>query len=126
MRLGYNTNGLAHHDPLEAFELLAEIGYDSVALTIDHHLLSPFREDLAREVSQVRAAFERLRLRSVVETGARYLLDFRVKHEPTLVSPNPAARQQRVDFLCRAIDIAADLGSDCVSLWSGVVHDEAM
>src|SRR6185369_14190131 len=27
MLLGYNTNGLAHHDPFEAIELLAEIGY---------------------------------------------------------------------------------------------------
>jgi sugar phosphate isomerase/epimerase len=30
-----------------------------------------------------------------------------------------------VDFLCRAIDIAAELKADCVSLWSGVVRDGA-
>ena len=42
MLLGYNTNGFAHHDPAAALELLAEIGYRSVALTLDHGLLNPF------------------------------------------------------------------------------------
>ena len=36
MLLGYNTNGLAHHALLDAVELLAGIGYRSVAVTIDH------------------------------------------------------------------------------------------
>jgi len=42
--LGYNTNGFAHHDLFDAIALLAEIGYRSVAITIDHGALSP-RED---------------------------------------------------------------------------------
>ena len=33
MRLGYNTNGLAHHRLLDAIDLLADEGYQSVA----HH-----------------------------------------------------------------------------------------
>ena len=41
MFLGYNTNGLAHHDLFDAVELLAEIGYRGVAITIDHGALSP-------------------------------------------------------------------------------------
>ena len=45
MLLGYNTNGFAHHDPFEAIELLAEIGYKSVALTLDHGPLNPFAAD---------------------------------------------------------------------------------
>ena len=42
MLLGYNTNGFAHHDPFEAIEVLAEIGYQSVAITLDHGPLNPF------------------------------------------------------------------------------------
>lgn len=123
MLLGYNTNGLAHHDPFDAVELLAEIGYQSVALTIDHHCLSPFRSDHASDLSRMRGTLQRLGMRSVVETGARFLLDRNVKHEPTLMTADPAARQRRIDFYRRCIDIAASLGSDCVSLWSGILRE---
>jgi len=55
----------------------------------------------------------------VIETGARFLLDPRRKHQPTLLSESAAERQQRLDFLCRAVDIARALNSDAVSFWSG-------
>ena len=126
MLLGYNTNGLAHHDPFQAIELLAEIGYRSVAITLDHGPLNPYAADFAAQLDQLRRLLDRLGLRSVIETGARYLLDATTKHEPTLVSADADARQRRVDFLCRAIDAASDLASDCVSLWSGVVRDAAV
>lgn len=121
--LAYNTNGLAHHDLIDAIDLLAEIGYRGVAITLDHGALNPFDERLGGQLERVAAALERHRFRCVIETGARYLLDPRVKHEPTLVSADPARRARRADYLCRAIDIAAALHADCVSLWSGVVHD---
>jgi sugar phosphate isomerase/epimerase len=41
------------------------------------------------------------------------------------VSADPAARGRRIDFSRRAIDVAADLGAECVSLWSGVGRDAA-
>ncbi len=125
LRLAYNTNGLAHHDLLAAIDLLAEIGYSGVAITLDHGSLNPYDGRAAEQLDQVQAALARQRMRTVVETGGRFLLDPRVKHEPTLVTADPAGRARRVDFLCRAIDTAAALGSDCVSLWSGVVRDRA-
>jgi len=123
MRLGYNTNGLAHHATLDAIRLLAELGYQSVALTIDHHCLNPFAAQLAGHIDSLRRELERHGLRNVIETGARFLLDARVKHEPTLVSGGVDARQRRIDFLRRAIDIAVELKSDCVSLWSGILRE---
>jgi sugar phosphate isomerase/epimerase len=125
MHLGYNTNGLAHHEPLAAIELLAELGYQSVALTIDHDLLNPYRPGLPEQSAAIRKALAKHRMRSVMETGARYLLDPRQKHEPTLVSADRTARARRIEFLHRAIDLAAELESDCVSFWSGVLRDEA-
>ena len=125
MLLGYNTNGLAHHDPYDALELLADIGYQSVAITLDHGPLNPFAPGWPVEQERLKATLRRLNLRNVIETGARFLLDPRQKHEPTLVSPLPEARQKRIDFLRRAIDAAAYLESDCVSLWSGVRRDTA-
>jgi L-ribulose-5-phosphate 3-epimerase len=114
MLLGYNTNGFAHHDPFEALAVLAEIGYQSVALTLDHGPLNPFDDRWPVHVERLKDALRRLKLRSVIETGARFLLDPRHKHE-----------QRRFDFLRRAIDAAAYLDSDCVSLWSGTARDEA-
>jgi len=125
MLLGYNTNGFAHHELFAAVEVLAEIGYRSVAVTIDHHALSPTARDLRQQLGRLRRMLAGLSMRSVIETGARYLLDPRVKHEPTLVSRNAEARQRRIDFYRHAIRCAAELESDCVSLWSGVVRDGA-
>jgi L-ribulose-5-phosphate 3-epimerase len=125
MLLGYNTNGFAHHDPFEAIALLHEIGYRSVAITLDHGRLNPLVPAWPASLERLRAMLRDLGLRSVVETGARFLLSPRVKHEPTLVSPTPDERQTRIDFLRRAIDVAAYLESDCVSLWSGILRDGA-
>src|SRR5262245_21258018 len=123
MKLGYNTNGLACHRWTEALELLADLGYQSVAITLDHHCLDPYAEGLAHEVARMAGLLSRLKLTSVIETGARFLLDPRVKHEPTLMSANPDERALRIDFLRRAIDIACDLDSDAVSFWSGILRE---
>jgi L-ribulose-5-phosphate 3-epimerase len=125
MLLGYNTNGFAHHDPFDAIELLAEIGYKSVALTLDHGPLNPLASAWPAYLERLKETLRRLGLRSTIETGARYLLDPRRKHEPTLISPTEGEREKRIDFLNRAIDAAAYLDSDCVSLWSGARRDEA-
>ncbi len=123
MRLGYNTNGLAFHRWTDALELLADLGYESVAITLDHGCLDPYAEGLAHDVARMAAALSRLRLSSVVETGARFLLNPRAKHEPTLMAASADERALRIDFLKRSIDIACDLGSDAVSFWSGVLRD---
>jgi len=121
MLLGYNTNGFAHHDVFDAIALLAEIGYRSVAITIDHGVLAPsgnWRTQLRRLRSNLRS----YGMRSVIETGARFLLSPEQKHEPTLVSATPEERARRMDFYMHAVRCAAAMGSDCVSLWSGTLR----
>jgi sugar phosphate isomerase/epimerase len=125
MKLGYNTNGLAHHDLLDAIALLADIGYRGVAITLDHGALNPYDERTDSQLREVEAVLGARGLRCVIETGARFLLDSRTKHEPTLVTADPAGRERRIDFLCRAIDMAARLNAGCVSLWSGRLRDGA-
>jgi sugar phosphate isomerase/epimerase len=125
MFLGYNTNGFAHHRLEDAIDILADLGYAGVALTLDVHHLDPFADNLAQQVAWVARRLSRHRLRCVVETGARFLLDPRRKHQPTLLSGTPEERAIRLDFLKRCVDIAADLGADCVSLWSGAADGPA-
>jgi L-ribulose-5-phosphate 3-epimerase len=125
MRLGYNTNGLAHHRLLDAIALLADEGYESVALTLDAGALDPYEAPpaLALQVDSVRDALDRRGLSRVVETGARFLLNPRKKHDPTLMDPDPSRRAVRIDFLRRAIDLAVRLDAQAVSFWSGIVPD---
>jgi L-ribulose-5-phosphate 3-epimerase len=125
MLLGYITNGLTNVDPIQAIELLDSIGYRSIGFTLDHGMLNPFDNDFLEELDLVAERLHSLHMRSAIETGARFLLDPNVKHEPTLVTGDAAGRARRVDFLCRAVDAARALGSDCVSLWSGIVRDGA-
>ena len=79
----------------------------------------PATERLAEAKAMLRTAG----LRSVIETGARYLLDARQKHEPTLMTADADGRVRRMAFYRHAIRCAAELESDCVSLWSGVLRD---
>lgn len=125
MRIGFSTNSIGDIDPLAAVPMLADLGCRSLAITLDRHTLDPWAADLPAAIAGWRAAIAAAGMACVVETGARHLLDARVKHEPTLVSADAAARGRRIDLLCRAVDVAADLGAGCVSLWSGVVRDAA-
>ena len=118
LRFAYGTNGLGDHRLDDALAFLADEGYDGVALTLDHATIDPYADDVAARVAHVRRRLDDLGLRVVVETGARFLLDARRKHEPTLVSREGVER--RLDLYARAARIAADLGAPALHLWSGV------
>jgi len=124
MKIGYNTNGLAFHRWPDCLELLVEHGYQSVAITLDHHCLNPYGENLSDEIAIARERLQGHGLSCVIETGARFLLDSREKHEPTLISDNQQKRERRIDFLKRSVDIASELNADAVSFWAGVLHTE--
>lgn len=120
LRYAYNTNGCAHHRLPEALDLIAEAGYDGVALTLDWQHLDPLAENWEQRTRAVADLLTERQLGCVIETGARYLLDHRHKHEPTLINPTADGRRTRVDFLKRAVDIAAMLKAETVSFWAGV------
>ncbi|AND15400.1 EboA domain-containing protein [Rathayibacter tritici] len=116
--LGYGTNGFADHTLEDALTVIHAAGYRAVALTLGHPHLDPFAADCREQTLALRSRLEALDLRVVIETGARYLLDPFTKHRPTLVDQEA---EPRLRFVERAIEIAALLGADAVSLWSGVV-----
>jgi sugar phosphate isomerase/epimerase len=117
MRFGYGTNGFTQHRLSDVLAVLADLGYDGVALTLDHVHLDPYADHLARQVADVHRQLERYGLTVTVETGSPYLLDRYGKHLPTLMGTEGAER--RIDLLRRAIRVAADLGSPTVHLCSG-------
>jgi sugar phosphate isomerase/epimerase len=125
VRFAYNTSGLAHHRLDDALGLLADLGYAGVALTLDVGHLDPLRASAA-DVAAVAARCQALGLAVAVETGARFVLDPRRKHFPTLLEDEPAARARRVDFLVRCAAIATDLGARVVSTWAGAAPGGAV
>lgn len=126
MLLGYNTNGFAHHRLEDALAIIAELGYGSVALTLERGELDPpDRRGVAACVQRIAPLLAGSGLHVTIETGSRFILDPRRKHQPTLVSRAAADRARRVEFLKAAIDVAAGLNADSVSLWSGAADDGA-
>lgn len=121
LRFGYVSNGLADHRIEYALELLAENGYSGIALTLDHIHFDPFAPRLRARAARLRGELEEAGLDCVVETGARFVLDPRRKHFPTLLSPG---RLRRVDLLCTAVDVAVELGAPVVSMWSGAPPED--
>ncbi|MFC3994707.1 sugar phosphate isomerase/epimerase family protein [Nocardiopsis sediminis] len=119
LRLGYGSNGFGDHRLDDALAIIADLGYEGVALTLDHPHLDPFAPDAAARTAAIGARLAELDLAVVIETGARYLLDPWHKHEPTLVSGT--GRDRRVELLRRAVRIGADLGAEAVSFWSGIL-----
>ena len=114
---GYNTNGFAHHRLEDAINILADLGYRSIALTLDYHSLLP--SDDCGKKQQIKNSLQRHGLRTVIETGARFVLDPLRKHQPTLLDPDPGLRQIRRAFLEQSIDVGHELNADAVSFWSG-------
>jgi L-ribulose-5-phosphate 3-epimerase len=129
MLFGYNTNGFAHHQLRDTLPILKELGYRSVALTLNHALVTvAFNERFPKShqlvIASMQGLLEKHGLRSVIETGDRFLLDPWRKHQPTLISPESSGREKRLDFLCKATEIAKELNADAVSFWSGAALDQ--
>ncbi|MFG2648724.1 sugar phosphate isomerase/epimerase family protein [Streptomyces sp. NPDC048436] len=123
LRFGYGTNGLTDLRLDDALGLLADLGYAGVGLTLDHMHLDPLAPDLAARTRHVARSLERRGLTVTIETGARYVLDPRRKHGPSLLDPDPQARAARVDLLTRAVQVAADLGAHAVHCFSGITPE---
>jgi sugar phosphate isomerase/epimerase len=121
MKIGYNTNGLAHHRFADAVALLADNGYESIAITPDIQWLDPYQDstNLNRQLRETVELLDRFGMQCVMESGARYLINPRVKHDPTLMDACGERRALRVDYLQRLVRMAAELNATCFSFWSG-------
>ena len=119
MKLGYNTNGFAHHPLPDAIDIIGKLGYESIAITLDYHALNPWDDDIDSQISMVRKKLNHHHLSCVIETGARFLLDKWKKHKPTLISKNRERSAIRMRFMKKAIHLGARLETEAVSFWSG-------
>lgn len=117
--LGYGTNGFADHPLDAALDVMQAHGYRAVALTLGHPHFDPVADGWLDRAIALRDDLRHRGLRVVVETGGRYVLDPFRKHRPNLLDDDAEAAV-RVAFLVRAVEVAAVLDAECVSLWAGV------
>lgn len=125
MRFAYNTNGFPQHRLTDVCRILAELGYDGISITPDVLQLNPFGSGAQREAAELRRLLDELGLSVAVETGARFLLDPRRKHQPTLLS-GPDGARRRLDGLLRCLGLAHALGAETFSFWAGTFGDEGV
>jgi sugar phosphate isomerase/epimerase len=119
MKLGYHTNGLSHHRAIDGLNLLAEIGYKSVAISVDHGWLSPDEPQTRLQIQEIKGLLLQHGMSSVIETDARFLLDSKQLYHPTLLDKDPQNVNKRIEYYKHCIDVGAELNSDCVSIFSG-------
>src|SRR5918994_7629469 len=108
LRYAYVTSGLSGHRLEDALTLLVDAGYEGVALTLDHVHFDPLAPRLRARAERLGGLLDTVGLERVVETDARFALDPRREHHPSLLSEG---RQRRLEFLRRAIDVAGELGA---------------
>jgi len=131
MQLGYHTNGMTQHGLFDGLNLLAKAGYQSVAINIDHGWLSPKDTGVKSAVQSVRALLQEKEMSCVVEANANFLLDPGNCGFPSLMEHDPGDVESRMRYLKYCVDVAAELGADCMSMRSGLTpqgltFDQAM
>ncbi|WP_226580601.1 sugar phosphate isomerase/epimerase family protein [Acuticoccus sediminis] len=119
LRFAYNTNGCAYHRLDDALELIAESGYQGVALTLDANHFDPLADDYEAAAERLAARLRELDLGLVVETGALYLLDPREAQEPSLLHPTEEGRKRRIDLIRRAVRIGEICEAEAVTFFAG-------
>jgi sugar phosphate isomerase/epimerase len=100
--LGFSSVGLSDHRLTDAVRLIAEIGYDAIALRLH-------RRDLnARSARRLQQRLEQLFVLApdrqwILETDGRFLLDREQADQPTIMDPDKEARQLRINVIRRAL-----------------------
>ncbi len=82
LRFAYNTNGFVRHRLEDAVAMIADAGYQGVAITPDICHLDPYADDVRARTAALASVLRAQSLGCVIETGAWYVIDARAKHAP--------------------------------------------
>jgi len=114
----YGTNGFTEHTLTAALDVMADAGYRAIGLTLGTTHFDPFAADWRERAEALAVDLRRRGFRIAVETGSPYLLDAFEPFAPSLAAADASARTALIE---RAVEIAAIVGAECVSTWSGVL-----
>jgi fructoselysine 3-epimerase len=123
MKLAFSTNAFVHFSVVEAVEKIAAIGYDGVEILADAPHLYPHAvgntglKNLSNALE--RSGLEVANLNANTAMGYYGRTFWEPLFEPSLANPDPAARQWRVDYTRRCLDLAKALDCRNISVTSG-------
>lgn len=123
MRLAFSTNAFVRFSVIEALERIASLGYEGVEILADTpHLYASSASD--SDLERLKVVLERCGL-AVANLNANTAMGYYGRtfweplFEPSLANPDQTAREWRVAYSKRCIDLAGILGCQNVSLTSG-------
>lgn len=117
-KLCFNSTTLRNIDLFEALSLIAGHGYEGIELTINHTHLHPLKHDLDR-VKEVKDYCMTNGINIVcLAAGGPDVLGSE-PYEPSLIHPDPAKRDVRLDFINRSMELADFLNIPVLNINSG-------
>ena len=124
-KIGYISNGFQNHDIFDMIKIITKLGFNGLGLTLDVCHYNPFK-DSERLLKRIKRNLKENSIETVIETGARFLLNPWEKHEPTLVSNGEKDRTKRIEFLKKAVDTAEFLDANVVTIFSGKINENVL
>lgn len=117
-KLCFNSTTLRNIDLFKALSLIKSYGYEGVELTINDTHLHPLKHRPKR-VEEVKTYCEDngINIVCLAAGGPNVLGD--EPYEPSLINPNPAKRDLRLDFIKKSMELANDLNSPVLNINSG-------
>lgn len=122
LNLSYNSNGFLNRSLDETIDVLKNIGYKAIEISLDRNHLDPtYHSDAYVETLKRKLGRGDFKIVSF-HTGGKNILS-EVDFEPSLVSDTKKARQKRISFIIEGINLARELGVNMVTITSGIARD---
>jgi protein FrlC len=123
MKLAFSTNAYTRHSLFEALEGIKRAGFAGVEILADVPHAYPTQIDakLTTQVSDVLAHLELAVSNINCNCSFGYWKDAPPEpyFEPSIISPNPAHRADRIAMILRTLQFARDVGAANISITSG-------
>ncbi len=123
VKLAFSTNAYSKFPLIEAMRGIAAAGYGAVEILADVPHTYP-RNITPAQVEEIRDELERLEL-DVSNVNANCTFGYwwdappEAFFEPSLLSPNPKHRADRIELICKTLDFARAIGAANISITSG-------
>ncbi|WP_428938415.1 sugar phosphate isomerase/epimerase family protein [Fontivita pretiosa] len=120
MKLAFSTNAYTRFGLFEALRGIAEAGFEGVEILADVPHAYPGTVDAA----SLHRELQRLNL-AVSNVNANCTFGYwkdappEPYFEPSLISPNPRHRQDRIELILKTLEFARDIGASNISITSG-------